>query len=211
MPIGDVWRVDASGLVISLGEAPLLVRWLWVNVWHLEVTAGIGTPTLEGNDAVQIVEQYYDLAVGAFIFGSGVTLKRIRAVRQSDSREQLTEFEKNLGNPGIRCVPNGSSVLVTGRSDALGRRTERYVAGIGLNALGNGGQLVAEGAVTVLREWMASGTGVTFTMRPVLFDRDGVLPTVFVNRARISPGFRSQRRRSTNVENELPTEYFPVV
>jgi len=156
------------------------------------------------------VEDYYETAAAQDLFGSGMTLKRIRAVRQSDSREQLTEFESNLGNPGIRGVPNGSAVLVTGRSDALGRRTERYVAGVNINQLAHGGQLVAEGAVVEFINWMASGSGVTFTMRPVIFDRDGVLPTLFVTRARVSPGWRAQRRRSTGVVNELPTEYSPV-
>ncbi len=210
MPIGDVWRVDASGQVLSPGIFPLIVSWNWVNVWFLKVTAGIGTPTLEGNDAVAIVEDYYETAAAQDLFGSGMTLKRIRAVRQSDDREQLTEFERNLGNPGIRSVPNGSAVLVTGRSEALGRKTSHYVAGVNINQLGNGGQLVAEGAVVEFINWMASGTGVTFTMRPVLFDRDGVLPTEFVTRARISPGWRSQRRRSTGVVNELQTSYDAV-
>ena len=90
MPIGDVWRVDASGVVNSPGDGFEIVSWSWVNVWHLQVTAGIGTPVLEGNDAVSIVEAYYDAAAAVALFGSGMTLKRIRAVRQSDSREQLT-------------------------------------------------------------------------------------------------------------------------
>ena len=210
MPIGDVWRVDASGLGTGPGEGLEIVSFTWVNVWHLKVTAGIGTPTLEGNDAVAIVEAYYEAARAVALFGSGTVLKRIRAVRQSDQREQVTGFEKNLGDPGTRAVPNGSAVLVTGRSEALGRKTERYVSCVTINMLQHGGQLVAEGAVILFREWMASGTGVTFTMRPCLFDRDGVLPTLFVTRARISPGWRAQRRRSTGVVNELPTVYVPV-
>ncbi len=210
MPIGDVWRVDASGLVVSAGIGPLIVSWKWVNVWYLKVTAGVGTPVLEGNDAVAIVEDYYETAAAVDIFGSGMGLKRIRAVRESDGREQITEFERNLGNPAVRGVPNGSAVLVTGRSDALGRKTSHYVAGVSIDVLQHGGQLVASGALVELINWMASGTGITFTMRPVLFDRDGVLPTEFVTRARISPGWRSQRRRSTGVVNEIPTSYDAV-
>lgn len=210
MPIGDVWRVDASGLGTGPGDLPAVASFKWVNVWHLQVTAGIGTPVLEGNDAVSIVETYYTDSAASALFGSGTVLKNIRAVRQSDGREQQKGFELGIGDAGVRAVPNGSALLITGRIEALGRRTERYVSCVSINFLRPGGQLDAAGGTALFLKWMSSGTGVTFTMRPCLFDRDLVLPTEVVTRARISPGWRSQRRRSTGVVNEVPTVYSPT-
>lgn len=86
----------------------------------------------------------------------------------------------------------------------------RYVAGISLDWLGLAGQLKVVGAVENLVEWFSSGTSGFLEMRPVIFDRDGVLPTLEVDRARVSPGFRTQRRRTVNVLNETPTSYVPV-
>jgi len=210
MAIGDVWRVDSSGVVLGPEPGLPTTKWVWVNVWHLRVTAGVGTSAAEGQDAVAIVHAYYAASAAADLFGSGVRLRNIRAVRQSDGQEQVTVFDTLLGNPGVRGVPNGSAVLLTGRTDALGRRTERYIAGVSIDYLQDGGRLEANGGPRGFIDWMKSGSGLVFTMRPVIFDRAGVLPTLDVTRARISPGWRSQRRRSTGVVNEIVTVYDPV-
>lgn len=210
MPVGDVWRVDARGAGSGPGDLGAPVSFTWVNVWYLQHTGGVALPPVEADAAVSIVRQYFQAAADADLFGSGTFLKSIRAVNQGTGFERVTGFELNLGDPGTRSVPNGSAVLVTGRSDALGRRTERYVSCVTINMLRPGGQLQADGAVELFLSWMASGTEGFITMRPVIFDRELLLPTLFVTRARISPGWRSQRRRSTGVVNELPTVYSPV-
>lgn len=210
MPIGDVWRCDAVGQVVVQSVGPGIFTSNWVNVWHLEVTAGVGTPTLEGNDAVAIIRQYYQFATDVDLFGKGVGLKSIRAVRQSDDRQQITEFEEDIGSQFGICLPPGVCLLVTGRNDVEGRKSSRYAAGVSRDWLTDGGQVLVEDAPAVLTSWFSSGTGVTFTMRPVLFDRDGLLPTLFINRARLSPGFRSQRRRSVKVSGEVTTSYINV-
>ena len=210
MAIGDIWRVDASGIVEGFFGVGLATTWKWVNVWYLQVTAGVGMAAAEAVDAISVVEGYYTSSRDSDLFGSGMRLKRIRAVRQRDGRELITVFDTRLGDPGVRSVPNGSAVLLTGRADALGRRTERYIACVSINYLQDGGQLVANGGPMGFIDWMRSGSGLIFTLRPVIFDRAGILPTLFVSRARISPGWRSQRRRSTGVENEVVTVYNPV-
>lgn len=210
MAIGDIWRVDVVGLTQAPGPGPGDFRTSWVNVWFLQVTAGIVTPTTEAQAAIDIIHEKFTDSAAQDLFGKGTALKTIRAVRESDGFQGEEDIEEDIGAQFVEALPPQVCVVVTGRNGAEGRRTMRYVAGISLDWLGTAGQLLVIGPVANLVDWFSSGSSGVVTMRPVIFDRDGVLPTLFVDRARISPGFRTQRRRTVNVLNEVTTVYLPV-
>ena len=210
MPIGDVWRVDAIGIIQAVGGPTPPFSSDWVLVWHIRTTAGVGTDLVEGSEAVEYVFDKLFISGGNDLFGQGVTLRAVRAIRVSDGFTRSQIFNEDLGDDTQDCLPPQCCVMVTGRSGALGRRTTKYAPGVGNDNLGTFGQLKLTDAVVLMTAWFESAGLATFTFESVIFDDDGVLPTITVTRARVSPGFRTQRRRVLDAINEVKTFYSPI-
>lgn len=210
MPIGDVWRVAANGLVSPVVGPDPIYRSVWVLVWHIRTTQGIGTPTLEASDAIDFATNKLLISKGDGLFGTGCILKAVESIRVSDGFNKKQEFELALWFDEVPCLPSQCAVLLTGRSDALGRRTTKYAPGIANTALGDFGQLKLTGPVVNLVRWFDQDGGGTFLFESVIFDEEEVLPTIAVTRARVSPGFRTQRRRVNKATGEQVTTYEPI-
>jgi len=210
MGIGDVWRCACSGIVGDLDPEVTSVRSTWVNVFHLQHLDGAGTNDEIAAGAVESLQALYqELAFGS-LFGDGVFLTQIVADKVGDAYTKEFPLEVSLGSVEELALPTQVCVAVTGRSDEIGRRVTLYFTGISETLLGQWGQLAPVGQTDAMRSVFDTKFGGAFSFDCVMFDRDGVLPTLVIDLYKVSGNWRTQRRRVLTATNENPTFYQPV-
>lgn len=210
MAIGDVWRVAVRGATGPEFQAPLGNHTDWVNVFHCQTFDGAGP---EDDEAFELqlafLLMFFDLGSSG-VFGVGTSVQSIEVINQSNDHAFETQFEVDIGLVEGRPLPSQVSIALTGRNDAVGRRVTMYVASINEFNLLEFGRLDGLGAVGILDQWFNTKFSGVWAWDCVIFDRAKILPTIIIDRWRMSPNFRTQRRRVLTTSQPLVTVYGPL-
>ena len=210
MAIGDIWRVAVSGAVGPNSEAPLGDHSKWVNVFHVETLSGVGTEAEEAFDIAITYQLMYADAGAIGLFGKGFVLLNVTTLNLDTVHSFEEDFTGFLGQESDRALPPQVSIALTGRNDVEGRRVTLYIAGINEVLLDDFGRLGTNAATDSLERWFSVKGELGFRFQPVIFDRDELLPTIRIDRWRMSPNFRTQRRRVLTATQPLVTVYAQV-
>lgn len=215
MALGDVYRCDLSGTGgFPDQEQPSF--WEWVLTMHWLIVGGDGDDASVANHlGVEFVNRVLRFADEG-LFGRTLQTTHIRCVNQRTGVKFEQEFVFSLAPFGEDPLPPQVCVIVTGRADALGRRTLMYWPGISTQFLRVDGTVEQVPPVTQLGEvywpelWIDETTFEIMIAVGCIFDRSGANPTVPVTRTAVGGVWRSQRRRALSHSNPDPPPFIPV-
>lgn len=207
MAIGDVWRVACRGATGDTITPPLGDHTDWVNVFHCKTFDGAGTEADEALELRRAFSIMYSNLGFQGIFGRGSSLQEIQVVNLTNDNSYSQSFEIDLEDEENAALPPQVSIALTGRDNVIGRRVTMYVASLSHALLGENGRLIVDGIATELATWFNTKFSGVWAWDCVIFDRAEVLPTIIITRWRMSPNFRTQRRRVLTTTQPAVTVY----
>ncbi len=210
MAIGDVWRCAVSGVVGPSLVAPLGDHSEWVNILHLKTFDGAVSENDEADGAMSALVASYQQVAANSMFGEGMGITKIKTQNLTSGFSKDHPLTILLGTEEVLPLPIQVCVAVTGRSDEKGRRVTLYLAGISEVLLGSWGQLDPGVEFEFLSFLFGTKFGGPFSFDCVMFDRDGVLPTLIIDIFKVSGNWRTQRRRALTAGDSFNTKYEPV-